>query len=84
MEPIKIENHRTKELTGHDKAAPVIPGVMLTNKMNEVLENLRKTYNLKIDSPIYIEIEGKEIQFDCLIKGYGVAKGLIVDSKWKK
>jgi len=58
--------------------------VMLTNKMNEVLENLRKTYNLKIDSPIYIEIEGKEIQFDCLIKGYGVAKGLIVDSKWKK
>jgi hypothetical protein len=27
MESIKIKNHRTKELTGHDKAVPVIPGV---------------------------------------------------------
>lgn len=52
--------------------------------MKEVINNLRNAYNLEIDSPFLIEVNGKEIEFDCLIKGYGATKGMIVDSKWEK
>ena len=52
--------------------------------MNTVINKLRETYNLEIVSPFCLEIKGHEVQFECLIKGYGATKGMVVDSKWKK
>jgi hypothetical protein len=52
--------------------------------MNTVIMNLRKKYALEIESPFCFEIEDQIIQFDCLVKGYGASKGMVVDSDWNK
>ena len=61
-----------------------MPVVMHTNEMNVLLNNLRNKYDLDIESPFSIIANGKSIQFDCLIKGYGAKNGMIVNSEWGK
>ena len=49
-----------------------------------MISKLIERYGDIIESPFSIEINGKVVVFDSLVKGYGAAKGMIVDSSWDK
>ena len=52
--------------------------------MKNVVKELREKYKLEIVSPFIFHINDEEIEFDCLIKGYGADKGMVIDSNWDK
>ena len=52
--------------------------------MNNVINELREKHKLEIVSPFSIHLNDEEITFDCLIKGYGASKGMVIDSEWEK
>ena len=49
-----------------------------------MIERLREEYNLDIVSPFNITIEGKDHNFDCLVKGYGAKNGMVIDNDYSK
>ena len=48
------------------------------------IENLSAKYNLEIVTPFMLVIEKEAIHFDALIKGYGAANGMVVDTDGAK
>ena len=52
--------------------------------MNSNLSELKEAYDLKMESPFTIEINGVNHTFTCLIKGYGAEKGMVVEKEWKR
>jgi len=52
--------------------------------MENELAQLKSAFNLEIISPFQIEISGKTIEFEFLLKDYGAAKGMVIDSNWEK
>ena len=52
--------------------------------MKSTIEQLRTKYNLDIVAPFFLHIEEKEYVFQCLIRGYGAEKGMIIDKDMKK
>lgn len=52
--------------------------------MKSNLQRLQKKYNLDIEAPFILDVEGELHTFQCLIKGYGANNGMVVDKDWSK
>jgi len=52
--------------------------------MNSPLSELKEAYDLEMEFPFNIQIEGVNHTFTCLIRGYGAQKGMVVEKEWKK
>ncbi|WP_157599120.1 hypothetical protein [Pseudoalteromonas phenolica] len=48
------------------------------------IDILRKNYNLEIESPFTLFIDGNTVVFDALIKGYGAKNGMVIDADGSK
>jgi hypothetical protein len=47
--------------------------------MHPTIQKLRERYQLDIESPFVLKIDNESYSFQCLIKGYGNFRGMIVD-----
>lgn len=54
------------------------------DKLCPFLSELKKRYNLVIDSPFTIQIGGETFEFEYRIHGYGARHGMIIDKDWSK
>ena len=43
---------------------------------------LRGEYNLDVESPFLLVVNGEKYKFDCLIRGFGAKNGMIIDRDW--
>jgi hypothetical protein len=52
--------------------------------VDNLVEQLRKENRFDIESPFNIEIDSVTYRFQCLIRGYGAEKGMVIDEDYKK
>lgn len=52
--------------------------------MSPNLKELSAQYKLEIEAPFSLRIGGQDHVFQCLIRGYGAEKGMVVDKDWEK
>ena len=52
--------------------------------MHPSIEKMRSLFQLDVESPFELRIDGNDCVFQCLIKGYGAKLGMVVDSDWSK
>ena len=52
--------------------------------MHLTIKKLRDSYQLDIESPFNLQVGDKNLNFQCLIKGYGSSRGMVIDADWNK